>query len=394
MKVLISCFTIRDIGGISTSVLNLLNGIHDKYDVSLCVLSNEISPNVHIPKDVQLIPGSDIFQDAFGERSAFRKYGLVRKMKAWYRRLYKVVFGVSAALEMVTRHFKIDESFDTAIAFYNSAYNSKGVKTVGGDFEVVINSVKAKKKIAWIHNDANKLGITHDIALVLFEPFDAIVNVSYDCKSTFDRIVPEYKDKSFVVYNLHDIDTIQRKADEGNPFAPDGKLHFVTVARLSDYQKKISRIIETCIRLHKEGYDSFTWTLVGDGVHRNLYENQVKEEQIEHIVKFSGLQPNPYPYMKNADAFVLSSLYEGLPMTVKEAQIVGCPTLVTDFGSAEEAVENGKQGLICENSTEGVYTMIKDILNNPDQLNTFKIYLSENPVDNKLGLEQFHNIVQ
>ena len=394
MKILISCFTIRDIGGISTSVLNLLNGIHDKYDVSLCVLSNEISPNVDIPNDIRIIPGSDVFQDAFGSRRSFRKYPILRRIRAWYRRFYKIFFGVSAALEKVTQHYKIDEGFDAAIAFYNSAYSPKGVKNIGGDFEFIINSVKSRRKIAWMHNDAHKLGFTHDIALKEFKRFDAIVNVSYDCKGTFDKIVPEYKDKSFVVYNLYDIDSILKKADEDNPYEQDGKLHFVTVARLSDYQKKISRIIETCIRLHKEGYDSFTWTLVGDGVHRNLYEKQVKDAQIEHLVLFAGLHPNPYPYMKYADAFVLSSLYEGLPMTVKEAQIVGCPTLVTDFGSAGEAVKNGRQGLICENSTEGVYSMMKEIICNPGLLSSFRSYLQENPVDNKLGLEQFHNIVQ
>lgn len=394
MKILISCFTIRDIGGISTSILNLLNGIHDRYDVSLCVLSNEISPNIHIPDDVRLIPGSDVYQDAFGARSSFKRYGFLRKAKAWYRRLYKVAFGVSAALDMVTRHYKIDEEFDAAIAFYNSAYNSKGVKTVGGDFEFVINSVKAKRKIAWVHNDAAKLGFTHDIALKVFEPYDGIVNVSYDCKDVFDKIVPEYKDKSFVVYNLYDIDSIQKKAEERNPYEQDGKLHFVTVARLSDYQKKISRIIETCIRLHKEGYGNFTWTLVGDGPHRDVYEKQVKEAQIEHVVKFAGLQPNPYPYMKNADAFVLTSLYEGYGMTIKEAQIVGTPTLITNFGPANEAVIDGKQGLICDNSTEGVYEMIKRIINEPRQLSSFRSYLLDNPVDNKLGLEQFDNIVR
>lgn len=394
MKVLISCFTIRDIGGISTSILNLLNGIHDNYDVSLCVLSNEISPNIQIPDDVRLIPGSNIYQDAFGSRSAFCKYGFLRKVKAWYRRLYKVVFGVSASLDMVTRNYKLDEEFDAAVAFYNSAFNPKGVKTVGGDFEFVINSVKAKRKIAWIHNDAQKLGFTHDIALREFEPFDAVVNVSYDCKDVFDKIIPEYKDKSFVVYNLYDIEGIHKKAEEWNPYEQDGKLHFVTVARLSDYQKKISRIIETCIQLYKEGYKNFTWTLVGDGVHRGVYEKRVKEAQIEHVIKFAGLQPNPYPYMKNADAFVLTSLYEGYGMTIKEAQIVGTPTLITNFGPANEAVINGKQGLICENSTEGVYEMMKGIINEPRRLSFFKSYLLKNPVDNRLGLEQFNNVVR
>lgn len=394
MKILISCFTIRDIGGISTSVLNLLNGIHDKYDVSLCVLSNAITPNIHIPDDVRLIPGSDIYQDSFGAKSTFKKYRFPRKIKAWYRRLYKVVFGVSASIDKMTRQYKIEEEFDVAIAFYNSAFNSKGVKTVGGDFEFVINSVKAKRKIAWVHNDAAKLGFTHDIALKEFKSFDAIVNVSYDCKDVFDKIAPEYIDKSFVVYNLYDIDNIRRKADEVNPYEQDGKLHFVTVARLSDTQKKISRIIETCIRLYQEGYKNFTWTLVGDGPHRSVYEQQVKEAQIEHIVKFAGLQPNPYPYMKNADAFVLTSLYEGYGMTIKEAQIVWTPTLITNFGPAKEAVIDGKQGLICDNSSEGVYEMMKRIIDKPGQLSSFRQYLLDNPVDNRLGLEQFDNLVK
>ena len=109
-------------------------------------------------------------------------------------------------------------------------------------------------------------------------------------------------------------------------------------------------------------------------------------------MKLVGLQSNPYPYIKYADAFVLTSQYEGYPMTIKEAQILEVPTLITNYGSSEESVQNGKDGLICDNSLDGVYTMIKNVLDHPNILVDLKKYLIKNPVTNKKALEQFYDV--
>ena len=96
--------------------------------------------------------------------------------------------------------------------------------------------------------------------------------------------------------------------------------------------------------------------------------------------------------MKYADAFVLTSLYEGLSMANVEAQILNTPALVTNYGAADEVVVNNINGIICENSVDGVVEMIKRILVEPALLSKFCQYFIDNPVNNNLALQQFYEI--
>jgi glycosyltransferase involved in cell wall biosynthesis len=121
--------------------------------------------------------------------------------------------------------------------------------------------------------------------------------------------------------------------------------------------------------------------------------HQVECNELQEFVRFVGLQTNPYPYMKQADAFVLSSDYEGFGMTVKEAQILNVPTFVTNFGPANETMKIGKQGEICENSTDGLFSMIQKIVQHPEKLSAYREFLMKHPVDNSEALTQFDGIV-
>lgn len=388
-KIFITVQKIIDQGGISTSILNLLNEIHEIYDVTLCSIEDYISPNVAIPSGVKIIRGSALIGDAILNQQLLTHQNPFRKLKRVFTRFVRrrkgMVYIVNKGLQQIQVP-KIE--YDAAIAFSGDLYN-EGHLMEGSEYEFVSNYVKAKHKVAWVHNDIRKQGYTHEIALNSFRGFDAIVAVSYDNKALVDEMVPEYKQKVLVVYNTYNLKKILEKSRVNvTPYENNGKLHFVTVARLSLDQKRQDRIIEVCGRLKKDGFANFDWYLVGGGDIETL-KKMANEHDVMDIIHFEGLQTNPYPYMLNADAFVLTSLYEGYGMTIKEAQILDCPTLVTNFGPAHEAVEDGKQGLICDNSTEGVYNMIKAVLQKPETLNEYRLYLKEHPVNNDLALNQF-----
>lgn len=392
-KIFISAFEIKDIGGISTSVYNFIRTIAPYFDIDLCVLSNYITPRYKFPKNVRIIPFSPLFDDCYGDKKRIKKTTIIGKIKFILLRLVRKVYGYEKTLPLVMNSARFDNEYDVAIAFWNDVYDDKGVMRMGGDYYNIINNVRAKKKIAWVHNDAKQLGFTHDICKRVFKKFDAIVNVSYDCKKGFDDLIPEYEHKSHVVYNCYSIDEIKSKMTETNPYENNGKLHFVTVCRLEEQQKRVSRIVEVCNRLKSEGYNNFDWTIVGEGGDKDTYEASSLENGTTDVLHFVGLRSNPYPYMKYADAFILSSLYEGFGMTIREAQITGTPTFSTRFGAAEEAIEVGKQGDICDNSTEGIYEMIKSILDNPIILKKYKNYVLDHPTTNMRSLNQFFDII-
>ena len=391
MKILISVYCIKDIGGISTSITNLLKEIHDKYDVSLCVPSNYICPRYDIPKNVTIVPGSNILRDATINSKYLSGQNVLHKIKRYFIRAAKRVLPRFALVNYCLDKIKISGVYDVAIAFADEGFD-KRYKVGGEDYRIILNNVRAKRKIAWIHNDPKKLGWTPKLCEQELGRFDAIVNVSKECKDRFDEIMPSYINKSWLVYNMYDIERIKRLSITDKKLYCDDKIVFVTVARINFNQKKMNRIVEVCERLIKDGYNGFVWNIVGDGPDRVALQNQIDEKGLNDCIVIQGHKSNPYPYIKQADAFVLTSLYEGLPMTIKEAEILGTPILTTNFGSAHEAVKHNYQGLIGENTSEGVFRMIKSILDNPSKLVDFKKYLEANPVTNKMALSQFEAV--
>lgn len=393
MKIFISNLQLLDIGGISTSLLNFLNELKKDNDITLCILSNYVSNSVSLPEDIRVIQGSNMIGEALVDRHRISNIGVYRKGRMVLLRILKRFLGVKFILEFCLRGKKVEGCYDVAIAFSNNLYSNSGDLTLGGDYQFVLNSVNARKKLAWIHNDSAKCGIIRHIAIEIFRDFDGIIHVSRNNKILFDKIAPEYKEKSFVIYNMYDIIRIKQLSVEyANPYENNGKIHLVTVCRLDEKQKKISRILEAVKILVADGYANFDWKVVGDGGDRLGYEQKLNDYCLQNFIEFVGLKPNPYPYMKYADAFILTSLYEGLSMANVEAQILNTPALVTDYGAADEVVVSDINGIICENSVDGVVEMIKCILIEPALLSKFRKYFINNPVNNNLALQQFYEI--
>lgn len=393
MKIFISNLQLLNIGGISTSLLNFVNELKADNDITLCILSNYISKDVILPNGIKLVRGSDMLGEAIITRSLIKNISFVRKIRMFFLRALKRIFGVEFIFKLCLGKTKMREYYDVAIAYSNDLYSAKGKSVLGGDYYFILNCVSARKKMAWIHNNAEKCGITKPVALKAYRNFDCIVHVSQNNKVIFDKIVPEYKKKSVVIYNMYDIAHIKELSDEyPNPYENNGKVHFVTVCRLYEPQKKVSRILEATKILVTAGYINFDWKIVGDGDDRYRYEQILKDYNLQKYIDFVGLKHNPYPYMKYADAFILTSLYEGFGMSNVESQILTTPALITNYGAAVEVVKNGVNGIICENSVEGVVDLIKMVLNRREILQKFRKYLVDNPVDNAIALKQFYKI--
>src|SRR5699024_11074410 len=63
---------------------------------------------------------------------------------------------------------------------------------------------------------------------------------------------------------------------------------------------------------------------------------------------------NPFALMKKCDCFVLSSHYEGQPMVLLEAMTLGMKVIATDIVANRTVLENGKYGLLVEDSVKGL----------------------------------------
>jgi len=124
----------------------------------------------------------------------------------------------------------------------------------------------------------------------------------------------------------------------------DTKFIFLTVGRLVAV-KNISLQIKSLAEVAKK-YPNVELWIVGDGQERKKLELKIKNLKLQNYIKLLGWQNNPGEFYSQADAFLLTSDYEGWGMAIVEAANHGLPIIMTDVGCAGELIENEKSGLI------------------------------------------------
>ncbi|HEY5575378.1 MAG TPA: glycosyltransferase [Clostridiaceae bacterium] len=393
MKMLIANIHMKP-GGNRRSLLNLLSNIDlENNEVDLFLFAHK----GNVREDIGQIKGIRLLDESFLLNMFYTPLKTYCDKKGILKKVLKKVISFLTRVIGTRKMFMFLMLFQKRLGYYDVAISFAHDKWVGGFYggcnDFVKKKVSAKRKVAWIHNDPYKLGFTKDICENTYEEFDCIVNVSNACKEKFDEIIPKYKGKSIVVYNMFNAGEIRKMAEEYNPYDYDG-FKIVTVARMFNLQKRIDRIIECCRRLKNDGIEGFRWYVVGDGPDKSWLKEKTDSESLQDIVIFEGHKDNPYPYMRHADVFVLTSSYEAQGMVVIESLITGTPVIVTDYEEAFEFVNNKLNGIITVNSTDGVYEAVKDILLHKEKLLPLRKYITKQDFDNILAVEQFWNAVK
>jgi len=106
-------------------------------------------------------------------------------------------------------------------------------------------------------------------------------------------------------------------------------------------------------------------TIVGDGNCHSELREQASVKGLSDRIDLPGEVTNIEPYFEHAQIFVLSSRYEGLPLSILEAMAAGLPVVSTDVGGVSEAVIDGQTGLLVPREdrdalSQGLMTLIQD----------------------------------
>lgn len=226
---------------------------------------------------------------------------------------------------------------------------------------------KRALKLAWVHCDLKRKGVTAEKIGKYYSKYDKVVCVSKDVKKSFDEIYGLYAE-SVVLYNIIDEDEIFKKASAetvkwGNK---PGQKKLLAVGRLTK-QKNFEYLIYTCGKLWDSGYQ-FQLKILGEGPERANLDQQIKRLHLEDQVELKGFTSNPYPWMKAADMIVCSSRYEGISTVVQEALILGKPVVTTPCTGMEELLGESEFGVIAEASDDGLYRGLKEIFDKPEQM--------------------------
>ncbi len=119
---------------------------------------------------------------------------------------------------------------------------------------------------------------------------------------------------------------------------------WVVAARLEE-QKGHAVLLDALAEVWKRGLD-FTLAVAGDGALRAALEERAQQLGIGTRVRFLGQLDDVGPLLAAADAVVLPSLWEGLPLTLLEAMVRMRPVLATNVGGIPEVIENGVHGVL------------------------------------------------
>lgn len=139
-----------------------------------------------------------------------------------------------------------------------------------------------------------------------------------------------------VITNPCPVRAIQTMADESEPDLPDAP-YIVNVARLVP-QKGHALLLDA----FKVAQIPQRLVIVGEGPLRKELEEKAKKLGLSDRVYFAGKRSNPYPWMKQADLFVLASEYEGLGIVLTEALACGTPILSVDSRGGVRSVFQGE----------------------------------------------------
>ena len=169
----------------------------------------------------------------------------------------------------------------------------------------------------------------------------------------------------------------------------------MTVCRISFAHKGLDRVVNAFNKLKQKNIrHNLKWYVIGDGVDYSEMTQRVKEYNLEDTIFLLGAKTRPLPYVKMMDVFLLPSRYEGKPMAVTEAQMLGIPPVVTNYASAAGQIKSQIDGLIVENTDDAVYDALRYLIQNQNEVIKWKNNLKHENFDNMQEIDKIYRIIE
>ena len=378
--------------GITTAVKSLLCNIDlDKYNYYIAFFQkagnkhvdfiNELNPKInYIPiygkKNLRLIDALCqyfYFRNNIETKSILKRLDHIFKIEAY--RLFN------------------DYKFDVAIHF--SGYERKIIHLLPKcSNKTVINTHSDLMKEKQMRNNIHVPSIKF-----AYKYYDIIGVVNNILKENIIKNMPHAKIRP--MHNLNDISGIRMRSklpiifdndtecnvslERLNNILNGNTLKIINIARFS-VEKGLDRLIEAFKKFNIENPSSY---LIIIGGHGNLYQEILsKANEVNNVVIIKSMK-NPMTVLNKCDLFVLSSFYEGLPMTIMEALILNKPVISTNIPSVRKFLGEG-YGFLVDNSEEGILQGLLDYKSG--KLNNLKKFDAEK--FNEQALQEFYDIIE
>ena len=389
-----------EIGGIQRSLLGILSAIDtDKADVDLFINQHTGEFMSLIPAKINLLP----------EHKRYSK--ILRPILKVIRECHLDIAAariVGRFEHLLYRHRSRSKHCDRPIDdgsrnHYTTKYSTPLLPSLKhlGRYDLAISfstlhrivkdKVDATTKVAWIHTDYTISRVNAEEELAIWDAYDIIVSISTDVTKAFTQIFPTLKNKIIEIENILSPTFIRRQAGLFSPKEMQGDfIKICSVGRFC-YQKNFESIPFIAEILKARGLN-FKWYIIGFG-DETLIRQNIATTGTEDCVVILGKKGNPYPYIAAADIYAQPSRYEGKSVTVREAQILGVPVVITNYPTAPSQVKQGADGIICDLSNESIADAIYSLLDDKEQIDDIKQYLLTHDYGNEAEINKIYNLL-
>lgn len=374
----------KKMGGVSILLEDMLNLFdYSKYQIDVLVLHNNGECLNNVNKNVRILFGTNFFKTI---DLPIKEVIKSRNIKNIINKLY-LIFLMKTCLiknKIIKERKKIlSEKYDVEIAFKDGF---TAIFTAFGD---------SSKKIHWLHYEYKKTNpnAKYDkLFKTILPTFDKIVAVSDGVKNYFNDIY-HLEDKTIVIYNYVNGERILKKSNEKNiKKKSNNKINLISVGRIHP-QKGYDRLIEAISYLSEEEKSRISLEIYGDGPDFSKCVNLIKKYKLEKIVDLKGAVINPYQFMKCKDLFILSSIYEPFGLVIVESMILKVPVMACSNSATSRLIKNNYNGLIVDNSMNGIINGLKFIINNLDELKKYKKNLDNYVYDNQDIVKKIKEVI-
>lgn len=388
-----------EIGGAETALVGLLNALDPaRVDVDLFLYDHRGEMMQFIPEWVNLLPQIpkysvlerpivELVKHGFWGIAAARLWAKCLSQKVYKRSVSKLENngGLDKMSKCTTPLLpKINPSvtYDLAISFLTP-------------HRIVAEKVKAKKKIAWIHTDYTRVWVDAEDELKVWQKYDYVASISGDVTNTFLQVFPSLAPKIVEIENILPPTFVRKRAeleDTDREFHHEGAIVLLSVGRFSD-AKNYDNVPDICKRLIGKTKLNIKWYIIGYGGDEALIRQKIKEAGMEEHIILLGKRSNPYPYIKACDIYVQPSRYEGKSVTVREAQMLCKPVVVTNYPTAPSQIRSGIDGVIVPMDNEGCAHGLAEVICDKHLQERIIAHLKTHDYGNESEVEKIYRLI-
>ena len=317
------------IGGVENILINTLKSLSEYPCLKFCIVTHA---KIQEPTYVQWLKEHPeipvyVYYPLCNWFESISKYTRLFPLK----QLRKIVFSIYKKYRRIIMSYKQElRTIDIFVDYKNLEF-ARELRTYN------------VRKIAWIHGPVEY--ILKNRHYNKLAQYDAIVGLTNEFVLDFKQNLPKFANKVHQIYNPINAQAIRDMAKIGE--RQPGK-YFCQISRLDATQKDIETLINAFdIFWTKNKHPDVKLLIIGSGPDETRLKLMAQSKQSHTNIIFTGKTTNPFGYLQNAIASILSTKYEGLPTVLIESAALGVPVISAACKNGpQEILENGHAGFL------------------------------------------------